>query len=58
MDKSEWKGDAPLFNRLEVLETLDAQSRILKGTVLPSGAANTVGALTWQAAALLSSCNY
>ena len=42
MDKSDWKGDAPLFSRLEVLETLDAQSRVLKGTVLPSGAAHTV----------------
>lgn len=42
MDKSDWKGDAPLFSRLEVLETLDAQSRVLKGTVLPSGAVHTV----------------
>lgn len=42
MDKSDWRGNAPLFSRLEVLETLDAQSRVLKGTVLPSGAAHTV----------------
>ena len=42
MDKSDWSASAPLFSRLEVLETLDAQSRVLKGNVLPSGAANAV----------------
>ena len=41
MEKSDWK-DAPILSRLEVLEVLDAQSRVLKGTVLPNGAAHTV----------------
>ena len=41
MEKSDWK-DAPILSQLEVLEVLDAQSRILKGTILPDGAANTV----------------
>lgn len=42
MTKSDWSASAPLFSRLEVLETLDGQSRVLKGNVLPSGAANAV----------------
>ena len=41
MDRSDWK-DTPLLSQLEVLEVLDAQSQVLKGTVLPHGAANTV----------------
>lgn len=41
MDGSDWK-DTQLLGRLEVLEDLDAQSRVLKGTVSPSGAAHTV----------------
>ena len=41
MDGSDWK-DTPLLGRLEVLENLDAQSRVLKGTVSPNGAAHTV----------------
>ena len=45
MEKSDWK-DAPILSRLEVLEVLDAQSRVLKGTVLPNGAAHTVSTPT------------
>ena len=41
MDRSDWK-DTPLLSQLEVLEVLDKQSRVLKATVLPNGAANTV----------------
>ena len=41
MDGSDWK-DTPLLGRLEVLENLDAQSRVLKGMVSPNGAAHTV----------------
>ena len=41
MDKSDWK-DTPLLSQLEVLENLDANSRVLKGTVLPHGAAHAV----------------
>ena len=44
MDRSDWK-DTPLLSQLEVLETFDAQSRVLKGTVLPHGAAHTVSVL-------------
>ena len=63
MTKSDWSASAPLFSRLEVLETLDAQSRVLKGNVLPSGAANAVSltgppvvALSSNIPALLSGC--
>ncbi|DBA89089.1 hypothetical protein WJX77_009682 [Trebouxia sp. C0004] len=41
MDRSDWK-DTPLLSQLEVLEVLDSQSQVLKGTVLPHGAANTM----------------
>ena len=45
MEGSDWK-DTPLLGRLEVLENLDAQSRVLKGTVSPNGAAHTVSSAT------------
>ncbi len=41
MEGSDWK-DTPLLGRLEVLENLDNQSRVLRGTVAPNGAAHTV----------------
>lgn len=41
MDGSDWK-DTPMLGKSEVLETLDAQSRVLKGTVSPKGAAHSV----------------
>lgn len=45
MDRSDWK-DTPLLSQLEVLEVLDTQSRVLKATVLPNGAAHAVSLLT------------
>lgn len=41
MEGSDWK-DTQLLGRLEVLENLDAQSRILKSTVIANGAAHIV----------------
>ena len=41
MEGSDWK-DTQLLGRMEVLENLDTQSRVLRGTVAPNGAAHTV----------------
>ena len=41
MEGSDWK-DTQTLGRLDVLENLDAHSRVLKGTVAPNGAAHTV----------------
>lgn len=41
MEGSDWK-ETPMLGKSEVLENLDAQSRVLKGTVSPKGAAHSV----------------
>ena len=55
MQGSDWK-DTRLLGRLEVLENLDAQSRVLKGTVSPNGAAHTVRLIKLLSFALVQHC--